>query len=75
MERHMNPEKISEFTLPEEAVLALGAIYSDAYEHGHQVGLSLGLAEKAWLHKMWPLFGLTLFAAGLTIGMIVGAAR
>lgn len=71
----MTPEKISEFTLSEDAVLALGAIYTDAYKHGHQVGLSFGLAEKAWLHKVWPLFGLVLFASGLTIGMIFGGLR
>jgi hypothetical protein len=71
----MTPEKISEFTLPEDAVLALGAIYREAYEHGHRVGLSFGLAEKAWLHKVWPLFGIVLFASGLAVGMIVGATR
>lgn len=71
----MTDHKISEFHLPEDAVLAVGAIYREAYEHGHRVGLSFGLAEKAWLHKMWPLFGIVLFAVGLTVGMIIGGLR
>jgi hypothetical protein len=71
----MTDVKISEFTLPEETALAVGSIYRDAYEHGHRVGLSFGLSEKAWLHKVWPLFGIVLFASGLTIGMLIGASR
>lgn len=64
---------MSEKKLSDDAGAALEAIYREAFARGHKIGFASGVAEKAWLHRNWPLIMLLGCTAAMTVGIFIGA--
>lgn len=52
---------------------ALEAIYRDAYGRGHATGFRVGVAEKEWLNRHWPMIALGIGLGSMLVGIFIGA--